>query len=80
MVTITNSIPDQAHVDTSEFAMLSHEIKRNKSAFRLITTARRCTHLRAHDFSKSLDFLLHSEVWRKTTKNAKTFDLLYGRI
>ena len=31
-------------------------------------------------FSKSLGFLLHSPVWRKTTKNAKTFDLLHGRI
>ena len=42
--------------------------------------ARRGMHLRAHDFSKSFGFLLHSAVWRKTTKNARTFDLLYGRI
>ena len=42
--------------------------------------ARRGTHLRAHNFSKSLGFLLQSAVWRKTTKNTETFDLLHGRI
>ena len=30
--------------------------------------------------SESLGFLLHSAVWRKTTKNTRTFDLLYVRI
>ena len=42
--------------------------------------AQRGTHLRTHDISKSLGFLLHSAVWRKTTKNAKTSDLPHGRI
>ena len=42
--------------------------------------ARRGKHLRAHDFSKSLGFFLHSAIWRKTSKNARTFDLLHDRI
>ena len=33
-----------------------------------------------HDFAKSLGFLLHTAVWRKTTKNTRTCDLLHGRI
>ena len=37
--------------------------------------ARRGTHLCAHDFAKSLGFLMHSAVWRKNNKNARTFDL-----
>ena len=39
-----------------------------------------CTIVCAHNFSKSLGFLVHSAVWRKRTKNAKTFDLVHGRI
>ena len=38
------------------------------------------TYLRAQDFSESLGLLVHSAVWRKRTKNARTFDLLHGRI
>ena len=42
--------------------------------------ARRSTHFRAHDFATSLGFHLYNAVWRKTTKNAWTFDLLHERI
>ena len=40
------------------------------------------THLCSHDFSKYLGFLLHSLIWRKTTKKktTRTFDLLHGWI
>ena len=40
----------------------------------------RGTYLRVHDLKKSLGFLLHTAVWKKTPKYAITFDLLYGRI
>ena len=42
--------------------------------------AQRGTHLRALDFAVALGFLLYSAVWRKTTKNALTFNLLRGKI
>ena len=42
--------------------------------------ALRGMHLCAHDFSKSLGFLLHRAVWWKPTKHTRTFDLLHGRI
>ena len=33
-----------------------------------------------HDFALLLGFLLYGAVWRKTTKPAVTFDLLYSKI